>query len=193
MSTFSASTFGIATAFIVACMSHCLYVCCYGLQGSITNKEDESFLEILGTVYLSLQTLGSVIFVAIRSFYLIGYQTRMTTTIEYLKSIKEKLDGCSDELTQIYSPGPIEYLEESQVHDGVFVLCYMYVLIWCILVLSYGLFQGIYRYTEWKKKEAEEAKDRKLKRDKKNQPQLVPNDSRVDDTVANTTGQISFS
>ena len=83
----------------------------------------------------------------------------------------------------------------------------MYVLIWCILVLSYGLFQGIYRYTEWKKKEAEEAKDRKLKRDKeaeeakdrklkrdkKNQPQLVPNDSRVDDTVANTTGQISFS
>ena len=131
----------------------------------------------------------------------------MTTTIEYLKSIKEKLDRCSDELTQINSPGPIEYLEESKVHDGVFVLCYMYVLIWCILVLSYGLFQGIYRYTEWKKKEAEEAKDRKhkrdkeaeeakdrkLKRDKKNQPQLVPNDSRVDDTVANTTGQIYFS
>ena len=69
----SLSTAGVATGFIMACISHCLYGCTYFLKPCV---KDESVHEKIGTVYLSMQTFCSVIFVAMMSVDFFAFPAR---------------------------------------------------------------------------------------------------------------------
>ena len=72
---------------------------------------------------------------------LLTFPGKRTEEIENLKQVKSLLNGCSDDLTQIHTPGPIEYLEEESM-TKVYVFI---VIIWInmILICCYGVCNGI--------------------------------------------------
>ena len=62
--------------------------------------------------------------------------------IQSLKLIKTLLNDCSDDYTQVYTPGPIEYLEGDENISkayGLIVLVWLYLIAIC----AYGLWNGI--------------------------------------------------
>ena len=63
------------------------------------------------TVLICAQAFTGVYYIYINTRAFLAYPGELGETIESLKLIRTLLNDCSDNLTQIHTPGPIEYLE----------------------------------------------------------------------------------
>ena len=71
----------------------------------------------------------------------IEYPGKRREYIERIRQVRDLLDGCSDDLTQIQRPGPPEYLEGDNL-IGVYVRV-VYIWILLIIISAYGIYNGI--------------------------------------------------
>ena len=64
--------------------------------------------------------------------------------VESLKQLRSELNGCSDDLTQIHTPGPIEFLEGNSP-TGTYVRI-VYIYVWMFTFVVYAIYVGIIKH-----------------------------------------------
>ena len=94
------------------------------------------------TLLISVHALVGVICIYSFTRPLLNFPGGRNDTIEGLNKIRTLINGCSDDLTQIHTPGPIEYLEEEENMWKVYFFIVI-VWIWLIGICAYGLWNGI--------------------------------------------------
>ena len=74
---------------------------------------------------------------------LLEYPGKRREYIARLRKARDLLDGCSDDYTQIQTPGPIEFLEEDLLIGIYLRAAYIWILL--IIISAYGIYNGIFR------------------------------------------------
>ena len=131
--------FAIWTLTILCCSNGCLLA---PYVKTCDDKDDAEGWQYIMTVLISVQAFAGVFFMYWLTKPLLAFPGRRGETIENLKLIRTLINDCSDDLTQVYTPGPTEYLEEDENMFRIYVLI---VIVWFYLIAlcAYGLWNGI--------------------------------------------------
>ena len=137
---------------IGSCMTLCLYN--FVLSLCVVNEEmTEKKVDIINTIFICLHAVAGCVLVFRFSSPIRAYPGSHKEIISSLKQLKTKLNGCSDELTQIHTPGPIEYLE-SDSFAGAYIRI-LYIWLWMLILLAYAIYVGIIKHVQHYRKKKE--------------------------------------
>ena len=72
------------------------------------------------------------------------YPGQQDETVESLIQLRGQLNGCSDDLTQIHTPGPVEALESDSSMGNMVRIIYIWVFMACFV--AYSVYVGIIKH-----------------------------------------------
>ena len=97
------------------------------------------------TILICAHAFAGVYFIYIYTEPLLTYPRKREEDIESLKQLRDLINGCSDDLTQIFMTGSVEYLEGEENMFEMYSLV-IKVWFWLIVLCAYGLWNGIIRH-----------------------------------------------
>ena len=135
----TAISFAIWILIIICITNGCTlipYLLTYGDWGA-----SEGY-HVIVTILISAQAFTGVFLLYMLTKPLLAFSVRLEETIESLKSIRTLINDCGDDLSQMQTPGPTEYLEED---ENMFRVNVLVIIVWFYLIAlcAYGLCNGI--------------------------------------------------
>ena len=132
---------GYGYALYVLCVllfTMCIMWVCNGCAGGFGS---EIVMDVCDTILICAHAFLGAFYIHRMSQPFLSFPDQVDKEIEGLNELKNLINGCSDDLTQIHTPGPIEALQQQDMSSQI----YASVIIWIFIVglCAYGVFFGI--------------------------------------------------